>query len=81
MTTDGIKAFEGHRRLMFDIAYRMLGSVGDAEDMVQDTFLRWQTINHTKVRSPAAWLSTVLMRQCINHLNCARVKREQYLGP
>jgi RNA polymerase sigma-70 factor (ECF subfamily) len=81
MTKDAIEAFEDNRRLMFDIAYRMLGSVADAEDIVQDTFLLWQATDHTKVRSPPAWLTTVVTRQCINHLNCARVRREEYLGP
>jgi RNA polymerase sigma-70 factor, ECF subfamily len=59
----------------------MLGSVMDAEDMVQETFLRWQASDRTKVQSPKSWLSTVTTRLCINHLKSARVQRETYLGP
>jgi RNA polymerase sigma-70 factor (ECF subfamily) len=72
--------FEHHRRLLFSIAYRMLGSVADAEDAVQETFVRWQRASDTEVRSPKAFLVTVLSRVCINHLQSARVQRETYVG-
>ena len=79
MTNPGTSLFEEHRQLLFGIAYRMLGTVMDAQDMVQDTFLRWQSTDEP-VHSPRAWLTTVLTRLCINHLNSARVKRETYVG-
>jgi RNA polymerase sigma-70 factor, ECF subfamily len=72
--------FERHRRLLFSIAYRMLGSVADAEDILQDAFMRWQRASKTEVKSPKAFLITVVTRLCINHLQSARVRREQYVG-
>src|SRR4030095_7778975 len=72
--------FERHRRLLFSIAYRMLGSVADAEDTLQDAFMRWQQASKTEVKSPKAFLITVVTRLCINHLQSARVRREQYVG-
>jgi len=72
--------FEEHRSLLFSIAYRMLGTVMDAQDLVQDTFLRWQRAPHDEIESPRAWLTTVLTRLCINHLKLARVQRETYFG-
>src|SRR2546423_5216498 len=72
--------FERHRSLLFSIAYRMLGSVADAEDAVQETFIRWQRASETDVRSPKAFLVTIVSRLCINHLQSARVQRETYVG-
>jgi RNA polymerase sigma-70 factor (ECF subfamily) len=72
--------FEQHRRLLFSIAYRMLGSVVDAEDAMQDAFVRWQRASDTEVRSPKSFLVTILSRLCINHLQSARVQRETYVG-
>lgn len=72
--------FEEHRRLLFGIAYRMLGSVTDAQDMVQETYLRWQQADGEAIHSPRAWLTTVITRLCLNHLQRARVQRETYLG-
>ena len=77
----GDALFDSHRRLLFSIAYRMLGSVADAEDMVQETFLRWQATDLDGIRTPKAFLVTIVSRLCINHLQSARVKREEYLGP
>ncbi len=72
--------FNEHRPLLFLIAYRMLGTVTDAEDMVQETFLRWhQTANET-VRSAKTYLATIITRLCIDYLRSARVRREQYVG-
>jgi hypothetical protein len=68
MASDFTTIFNEHRPLLFSIAYRMLGTVMDAEDMVQETFLRWQKCEHDKVALPKAWLSTVVTRLCINHL-------------
>jgi RNA polymerase sigma-70 factor (ECF subfamily) len=59
----------------------MLGSVADAEDLVQEAFLRWQQTDPTEVRSPRAYLSAVITRLCINHLKSARTRREEYVGP
>src|SRR2546423_10557396 len=72
--------FERHRSLLFSIAYRMLGSVADAEDAVQETFIRWQRASETDVRSPKAFLVTIVSRLCINQLQSARVQRETYVG-
>lgn len=72
--------FEEHRSLLFGIAYRMLGSVADAQDMVQESYLRWQQAAGETIRSPRAWLTKVVTRLCLNHLQLARVKRETYVG-
>jgi RNA polymerase sigma-70 factor (ECF subfamily) len=72
-----------HRSLLFAIAYRMLGSVADAEDAVQETYLRWRraAMGGEEIRSPKAWLTTTISRVCLDQLGSARVKREQYIGP
>ncbi len=72
--------FNHHRPLLFSIAYRMLGTVTDAEDMVQETFLRWQQTASETVRSAKTYLATITTRLCIDHLRSARVQREQYVG-
>jgi RNA polymerase sigma-70 factor, ECF subfamily len=72
--------FNHHRPLLFSIAYRMLGTVTDAEDMVQETFLRWQQTANSTVRSAKTYLATITTRLCIDHLRSARVQREQYVG-
>ena len=72
-----------HKSHLFGIAYRMLGSVADAEDAVQETFLRWHracTAGET-LMSPKAWLSAVVIRICIDQLRSAHAKRETYVGP
>src|SRR6516164_8555126 len=81
MTVDALETFDQFKPLLFSISYRMLGSVMDAEDMVQETFLRWQSCDRAVVESPKSWLSTVITRLCINHLKSARVQRETYVGP
>jgi RNA polymerase sigma-70 factor, ECF subfamily len=73
-----LTTFDQYRGLLFSIAYRMLGSVADAEDMVQETFIRWQKAKD--IRSPRAFLVTVMSRLCINYLQSARVQREEYVG-
>ena len=75
-----LNAFLQHRSLLLSIAYRMVGTLADAEDMLQDTFLRWQQASDVNVQSPKAFLITVITRLCINHLQSARVQREQYVG-
>ncbi len=76
-----VEAFEEHRPLMFSIAYRMLGTVADAEDMLQEAFLRWQQTEMDTVTSPKAFLAATTTRLCIDYLQSARVRREQYVGP
>src|ERR1700674_3003223 len=82
--TDGdaarLATFSQYRGLLFSVAYRMLGSVADTEDMLQETFIRWQQAANDEVRSPRAFLVTVITRLCINQLQSARVRREEYVG-
>src|SRR5918998_406453 len=73
--------FERHRPLLFSIAYRMLGSVADAEDVVQEAYLRWQQAPEAEVLSPRSYLSAVVTRLSIDRLRSARVQREEYVGP
>ncbi len=73
--------FNQHRLLLFSIAYHMLGSAMDAEDLVQEAFLRWQQARAEEVQSPKAYLSTIITRLCMDHWRSARVQREQYIGP
>ena len=69
------------RPRLFGIAYRMLGSAAEAEDLVQDVWLRWQTYDGAAVADPAAFLATTTTRLAINVLRSARVRRETYVGP
>jgi len=71
--------FEQHRQRLFSLAYRMLGSAHDAEDVVQTAWLRWSTAQD--VRDPAAFLTTVVTRLCLDELTSARKRREAYAGP
>ncbi|WP_280415353.1 RNA polymerase sigma factor SigJ [Nocardia carnea] len=73
--------FERQRGRLFGLAYRMLGSAADAEDIVQDTFLRWQRIEPGAVAKPDAWLVKVATNLCLNLLGSARYRRETYIGP
>lgn len=72
--------FEQNRRHLFGIAYRMLGTRTDAEDMVQEAYLRWHRADLAEVHAPQAWLTTVVTRLCIDRLRSASVQREQYPG-
>jgi RNA polymerase sigma-70 factor (ECF subfamily) len=72
--------FNEHRPLLFGIAYRMLGSVADAEDMVQETFLRWRKQETGEIKSPKAWLISTITRLSIDQLRSARRQRENYVG-
>ena len=76
-----IETFNQHRPLLFSVAYRMILSVMDAEDTLQEAFLRWQHVSSAEVDAPKAYLSAVVTRLCIDHLRSARVQREQYVGP
>jgi RNA polymerase sigma-70 factor (ECF subfamily) len=75
-----LATFDQYRSLLFSIAYRMIGSVVDAEDMLQETFIRWQESADENIESPRAFLVTIISRLCINHLQSARVRREEYVG-
>lgn len=82
MTPDDRAAtFEPHRPRLHGIAYRMLGSRADAEDIVQDAYLRWHRTEPKDVRSPEAWLVTTVTRLCIDKLRSAQTGRETYVGP
>ena len=76
-----MEGFEAHRPQLFGIAYRMLGSAADAEDVVQDAYLKWQSAPRDDVRSERAFLSTMVTRLCLDQLASARVRREKYVGP
>lgn len=76
-----MELFAAQRRRLFGIAYRMLGTVADAEDIVQDTWIRWQNTDRTQVQEPAAFLATIATRLSINVLQSAHSKRETYIGP
>jgi len=73
--------FVAVRGRLFGIAYRMLGSRTEAEDIVQETWLRWQNYDHSTVLDPAAFLATTTTRLCLNTLQSARARRETYIGP
>jgi RNA polymerase sigma-70 factor (ECF subfamily) len=75
-----LATFDQYRGLLFSIAYRMLGSVADAEDMLQEAFIRWQQSGADDVRSPRAFLVTIMSRLCLNQLQSARVQRQEYVG-
>lgn len=66
---------------MFGIAYRMLGSAAEAEDIVQDAYLRWASADRGDIEHPGAWLAKVVTNLCLNQLTSARVRRERYVGP
>ncbi len=75
------ESFESYRPYLFSIAYRMLSSAMDAEDMVQETFLRYQSPPKDAIRSLKAYLTTIISRLCMDQLQLARRKREVYVGP
>jgi RNA polymerase sigma-70 factor, ECF subfamily len=79
--TDSAVSFEPHRRRLLGLAYRMLGSVSEAEDAVQDTYLRWHAADRDRVSDPRAFLTTTTTRICLDTLKSARVRRETYVGP
>jgi RNA polymerase sigma-70 factor (ECF subfamily) len=78
VTVDAVEEFERHRSKLFGLAYRMLGSAEEAEDVVQDAFLRWHQAS--AVESPWAWLAKVATNLCVNRLASARARRESYVG-
>ncbi|MGW1775825.1 RNA polymerase sigma factor SigJ [Streptomyces sp. NPDC002104] len=80
-SADALGPFAAHRRLLFDVAYRMLGSVVDAEDVVQDTWLGWERADRSAVLNPKAYLVRTVTNLSLNRLTSARATRETYIGP
>jgi RNA polymerase sigma-70 factor (ECF subfamily) len=72
--------FEEHRSFLVGLAYRMLGSLAEAEDIVQDAFLRWSEVDQDRVEHPRAYLARVVSRLCLDRMKSAQVRREQYVG-
>jgi RNA polymerase sigma-70 factor (ECF subfamily) len=81
MTMADEQLFQSHRRQLFAVAYRMLGSASDAEDVVQDAWLRYAAAQPSELRSPQAYLTTIVTRLCLDRLKSARAAREEYVGP
>lgn len=76
-----VAEFTAHRARLFGLAYRLLGSAADAEDIVQEAFLRWSGTDRAVIDSPGAWLAKTVTNLCLNQLSSARARREQYVGP
>src|SRR5580692_5847934 len=82
-TDPGLSAIMSERRQLLNLAYRLLGSLADAEDAVQETYARWYAMSREQqdaIESPGAWLTTVASRICLNLLGSARARRETYVG-
>ena len=80
-TPDAVRVFDGQRSLLVSVAYRILGSVSDAEDAVQETYLRWSKVDPAQVSNPRAFLVRVTTRLAIDRLRRAKTRRETYVGP
>jgi RNA polymerase sigma-70 factor, ECF subfamily len=80
-SSDAAASFEPFRRRLLGLAYRMLGSMADAEDAVQETYLRWHRAERDTVTDPRAFLMTTTSRICLDMLTSARARREEYVGP
>jgi RNA polymerase sigma-70 factor (ECF subfamily) len=79
----GLSAIMSERRMLINLAYRLLGSLADAEDVVQETYARWYALSRPQqeaIDSPGAWLTTVASRICLDQLRSARARRERYVG-
>jgi RNA polymerase sigma-70 factor (ECF subfamily) len=72
--------FVAHRSLLFTVAYEMLGSAADAEDVLQEAWLRWADVDHSQVRDPRAYLIRVVTRQALNQMRTLSRRREEYVG-
>jgi RNA polymerase sigma-70 factor (ECF subfamily) len=72
--------FEAHRRALTGLAYRMLGSRAEAEDVVQDAYLRWHAVDRSEIKEPRHYLGTVVTRLCLDRMKSARARRELYVG-
>jgi RNA polymerase sigma-70 factor, ECF subfamily len=80
-TAGDTEVFQAHRDLMFGVAYRMLGAIADAEDAVQDAWLRWSAAPRSGIAEPRAYLMKIITNTALNRLRSARVRRESYFGP
>jgi len=80
VTGDAAATFEPERGRLFGLAYRLLGSASDAEDILQDAFLRWAATDRASISEPAAWLTTTVTNLCLTLLGSARQRRESYVG-
>ncbi len=80
-TPDAVRIFDRHRGLLVSVAYRVLGSVSDAEDVVQEAWLRWSNLDHSGINDPRAFLVRVTTRLSIDRLRRAKARRESYVGP
>ena len=79
----GLNAIMNERRQLINLSYRLLGSLADAEDAVQETYARWYAMTRHEqeaIKNPAAWLTTVASRICLDLLGSARARRERYVG-
>lgn len=81
MIMNDVDLFETHRPTLFAVAYRMLGSANDAEDVVQDAWLRYTAARPADLRSSKAYLTTIVTRLCLDRLKSSRAAREEYIGP
>ncbi|WAS94386.1 RNA polymerase sigma-70 factor [Nannocystis punicea] len=77
---DAAELFGAHRSRLFGLAYRMLGSAAEAEDVLQEAHVRWQAAEHETIEAPGGWLTTVVSRLCLDQLKSARTRREAYVG-
>ena len=77
MSTD---PFVVHRGLLFTVAYELLGSAADAEDVLQESWLRWAAVDQSQVREPRAYLVRIVTRQALNQLRTVSRRREEYVG-
>jgi len=80
MTGDTVAVFDAQRGRLFGLAYRLLGSASDAEDVLQDAFLRWHAVDRDVIAEPAAWLTRAVTNLCLTELTSARQRRERYSG-
>jgi RNA polymerase sigma-70 factor (ECF subfamily) len=80
-TPDAVRVFDRHRGLLVSVAYRVLGSVSDAEDAVQEAWLRWSNVDHSGIYDPRAFLVRITTRLAIDRLRQAKARRESYVGP
>lgn len=78
---DAAQIFAGYRPRLFGLAYRMLGSAAEADDVLQEAHLRWQAAERAEIVAPEGWLTRVVTRLCLDQLKSARVRREAYVGP
>lgn len=81
MQATAIETFEAYRGKLIGVAYRITGSISEAEDIAQETFLKWADADHTSIHSPQAWLIKVATRMALDHLKSAKVQRQVYIGP